>query len=74
MFVGFGEGAPEDAGAGYDDLGYYAVRLARGQYFVICRGVDWMSGDDATGDVPGLVCKGETDHDALRLWEEAALQ
>ena len=27
MFVSFGEGAAEDARAGYEDLGYYAVRL-----------------------------------------------
>lgn len=27
LLVGFGEGAPEDAGAGYHDLGDYAVRL-----------------------------------------------
>ena len=27
LFVGFGEGAAEDARAGYEDLGYYAVRL-----------------------------------------------
>ena len=27
LFVGFGEGAADDAGAGEDYLGYYAVRL-----------------------------------------------
>jgi hypothetical protein len=27
LLVGFGEGATEDAGAGYHDLGDYAVRL-----------------------------------------------
>jgi hypothetical protein len=33
-----------------------------------------MSGNDAMGDAQVLICKGGTDHDALQLWEEAALQ
>jgi hypothetical protein len=40
LFVGFGEGASEDAGAGYDDLGYYTVRLGSGQYIISLQGVD----------------------------------
>jgi hypothetical protein len=37
--VGFGDGAAEDAGAGEDDLGYYAVGLGGGLDEVVVEGV-----------------------------------
>ena len=36
MLVGFGEGASKDAGPGYDDLRYYAVRLGKRLSACVC--------------------------------------
>ena len=38
LLVGFGEGAADDAGPGYEDLRYYAVGL----YILLARWAKWL--------------------------------